>query len=287
MKHTLTIITALLLAPLVCLSSAQAQQTQKPTNADEAKAIAAAINAPVEKDPRVQSDGKPWGINKATISDPTRPRVLLIGDSILNGYANTVIKRLAGKAYVDYWVTPACQSEGFNKILAVVLKNGPYDVIHINLGLHGFQKDRTVPGKTEKQPRIPEGQYEPLTKSFIEVMRKENPQGKIIWASTTPITFRDKPAELNPESNSIIIEHNRMAAKIMAELNVTVNDLYSLMINHLDLKANDFHWKDAAKKIQGDACADFVLKLLSAKRQATLSNDAAAKPQVVNQPANQ
>ncbi|MEI7729138.1 MAG: hypothetical protein WCO56_06185 [Verrucomicrobiota bacterium] len=102
---------------LVCLSPAQAQQTKKPTNADEAKAIAAGINTPVEKDPRVQSDGKPWGINKATISDPTRPRVLLIGDSILNGYANTGIKRLAGKAYVDYWVTPACQSEGFNKML--------------------------------------------------------------------------------------------------------------------------------------------------------------------------
>jgi len=67
--------------PLVCLLSAQAQQATKPAKADEAKAIAAGINAPVEKDPRVQSDGQAWGINKATVSDPTRPRVLLIGDS--------------------------------------------------------------------------------------------------------------------------------------------------------------------------------------------------------------
>ena len=155
MKRALTFLATLLLAPLVCLSAAQAQQTRKPAKADEGKAIAAGINAPIEKDPRVQSDGKAWGINKATLNDPTRPRVLLIGDSILNGYANTVIKRLAGKAYVDYWVTPACQSEGFNKMLAVVLKNGPYDVIHINLGLHGFQRDRVVKGQTEKQPRIP------------------------------------------------------------------------------------------------------------------------------------
>ena len=78
---------ALLLVSVACLSSVRAQES---THADEGKAIAAAINGPVEKDSRVQSDGKPWGINKATIGDPTRPRVLLIGDSILNGYANTV-----------------------------------------------------------------------------------------------------------------------------------------------------------------------------------------------------
>ena len=167
MKHILTLLTAVLLAPLACLSSAHAQQTKNPATADEAKAIADGINHPVEPDPRVQSDGKPWGINKATVSDPARPRVLLIGDSILNGYASTVIKRLAGQAYVDYWVTPACQSERFNEMLSMVLKNGPYDVIHINLGLHGFQRDRVVKGMAEKQPRIPDGQFEPLTRSFV------------------------------------------------------------------------------------------------------------------------
>jgi hypothetical protein len=274
--NTLTLRT-LLLAPLVCVSSAQAQQTKPPIPSDEAKAIAKAIHAPVEKDPRVQSDGKAWGVNKAVVADTTRPRVLLIGDSILNGYANTVIRRLSGKAYVDYWVTPACQSEGFNKMLAVVLTNGPYDVIHINLGLHGFQNDRVVKGQAEKQPRIPMDQFEPLTKAFIEVMRKENPKGKIIWASTTQISLRDKPAELDPQNNPLIVEHNRLAAKVMVEMNVPINDLYALMIKHLDLKQNDFHWKDAAKKIQGDAVADCVLKLLLAKREASSSMDASGK----------
>ena len=263
-------MTGKLVAVLLMASTlTQAQQAKKPIPADESKAIAKAIHAPVEKDPRVQSDGKAWGVNKAALSDTKRPRVLLIGDSILNGYANTVIKRLAGNAYVDYWVTPACQSEGFNKMLSMVLKNGPYDVIHINLGLHGFQKDRMVKGQTEKQPRIPMDQFEPLTKAFVEVMRKENPQGKIIWASTTQISLRDKPTELDPQSNPLIVEHNRLAAKVMTEMNVPINDLYALMSNHLDLKQNDFHWKDGAKKIQGDAVADSVLKLLPAQRQAT------------------
>jgi hypothetical protein len=253
MKVSLGYLTALVLVSPLCLPPGQTPQSGKQTPSERDKSIADEIHRPVETDPRVQSDGKPWGINKATIRDVKRPRVLLIGDSILNGYASTVIKRLSGKAYVDYWVTPACQSERFNEMLAVVLKNGPYDVVHINLGLHGFQRDRVVKGLAEKQPRIPEGQFEPLTKAFVEVMKKENPRGKIIWASTTPISLRDKPTELDPQSNPIIIEHNRMAAKVMAELGVPVNDLYGLSVKRLDLKENDFHWKDEAKRLQGDA----------------------------------
>lgn len=266
MKHILRLLATLLLAPLLCVPPAHAQQASKPSKPDKEKSIADDINRPVETDPRVQSDGKPWGINKATATDPKRSRVLLIGDSILNGYANTVIKRLSGKAYVDYWVTPACQSERFNEMLSMVLKNGPYDVIHINLGLHGFQRDRVVKGVAEKQPRIPDGQFEPLTKAFVEVMKKENPQGRIIWASTTPISLRDQPTELDPQSNPIIIEHNRMAAKVMAEMGVPVNDLYALSVMHPELKANDFHWKDGAKRLQGDAVADFVIRQLPVKK---------------------
>jgi lysophospholipase L1-like esterase len=243
----------LLLVPSARVAAAPSPLAVGPTNAAEAKAIADGISRPVEKDARVPSNGKPWGINKAAVADPALPRVLLIGDSILNGYSSTVIKRLAGRACVDYWVTPACQSEGFNKMLAVVLTNGPYAVVHINLGLHGWQ-----PG------RIPAGQFEPLTKAFVEVIRQQSPRSKIIWASTTPIMVRGKP-ELEPERNPIILEHNRMAARVMAELKVPVNDLYSLMTNRLELKTDEFHWQDAARKIQGNAVADCVLRELAGK----------------------
>jgi hypothetical protein len=39
-----------------------------------------------ETDQRLQVDGQGWRLDKAKISDPARPRVPLIGDSILNGY---------------------------------------------------------------------------------------------------------------------------------------------------------------------------------------------------------
>jgi lysophospholipase L1-like esterase len=60
-----------------------------------------AAETPVETDPRLHSDGKGWKLNQATIKDPKRPRVLLIGDSILSGYMAHAIKKLDGKAYVD------------------------------------------------------------------------------------------------------------------------------------------------------------------------------------------
>ncbi len=62
MKPTLTLCTALLLAPLAVLHAAE---------------------TPVETDPRLQSDGKGWKLSQASIKDPKRPRLLLIGDSIL------------------------------------------------------------------------------------------------------------------------------------------------------------------------------------------------------------
>ncbi len=64
MKHTIAVLTALLLALPAGLYAAEPA---------------------AETDPRLHADGKGWRLDKANITDPTRPRVLLIGDSILNG----------------------------------------------------------------------------------------------------------------------------------------------------------------------------------------------------------
>ena len=248
-------------------SGSMALAQNPPATATNNATNAAVISKPlivVEKDARAPSDGKGWRLDQAVITDPARPRVLLVGDSILNGYLSNVLRSLQGKAYVDAWVNPYCQSERFNQALGEVLDKGPYDVVHINVGLHGFQKDRVVPGKTEKLPRIPTDQFEPLTKAFVEVIRTKNPKDKIIWASTTPITAKDKPTELDPESNPIIIEHNRMAAKVMGEMHVPVNDFYGMLVGKLDLKRNELHWTGPAYTIIGNACADSVIKALPA-----------------------
>lgn len=208
----------------------------------------------VETDERVQADGKAWRLDMAKVVDKDRPRVLLIGDSILNGYLKQVTKDLQGKVYVDAWVNPHCQSEHFNKLLGEVLEQGPYDVVHFNMGLHGWQ-----PG------RIKEGQFEPLTKAFVETIREKNPKAKIIWASTTPVT-KKKLAELDDEINPIIVEHNAMAEKVMKETGVPINDFYALLAPQLELSRGDgFHWQPEGYKLMADMVSASILRELATK----------------------
>jgi len=68
------------------------------------RAADAAKPAAAETDTRLHADGKGWRLDKAKVTDPKRPRVLLIGDSILNGYLKSTTAALDGKAYVDAWV---------------------------------------------------------------------------------------------------------------------------------------------------------------------------------------
>jgi len=208
--------------------------------------------AAVATDARLHADGKGWRLDKAKLTDPKRPRVLLIGDSILNGYLQATTAALDGKAYGDAWVNPYNQSAHTNKVLAEVLANGPYDVVHFNMGLHSWQEGRIKPGT-----------FEPLTKAYVEVIKGKLPNAKIIWASSTPVTVKDKPADLDPEINPVIVEHNRMAARVMAEMQVPVNDFYALLVDKRALARGDrFHWTPPGYKLLAEMVVDSILKVL-------------------------
>jgi lysophospholipase L1-like esterase len=218
-------------------------------------ASAADRPAPVETDKRVQSDGKGWRIEKAVIKDAKLPRVLLVGDSILNGYQGKATKLLAGKANVDLWVNPYNQSTHVNKLLGEVLDNGPYDVVVFNMGLHGWQPGRIKPGT-----------FEPLMKGYVEVLMTKLPKAKLLWASSTPVTVKGKPTEINAEINPNIVEQNRMAAKVMAEMGVPVVDFYGLLIEKRELARGDmFHWTSPAYDLIAEAAVDAILRELPTK----------------------
>ncbi|HQL73964.1 MAG: hypothetical protein BWX88_03994 [Planctomycetes bacterium ADurb.Bin126] len=216
---------------------------------------------PAEADKRLQADGKGWRLSKADVKDPSRPRVLLMGDSILNGYLKEVTAELDGKAYVDAWVNPYCQgSYRLHEMIAEVLAaHGPYDVIHFNMGLHGWQKGR-----------IKEGQFTPLTRKLVETFRQNAPKARLIWASSTPVTVKNKPTELSQDINPVIIEHNRLAGEVMKEMDVPVNDLYALLAGRLELARGDqFHWKGPAYSILAKTIAASVIERLPARHATT------------------
>ena len=227
-----------------------ADQSGRPANASAAGG---------ETDARLHTDGKGWRVDKARVVDAVRPRVLLIGDSILNGYLKQTTTALEGKAYVDAWVNPYCQSPHTNKVLAEVLDNGPYDVVHFNMGLHGWQSGR-----------IKDGTFEPLTQAYVEVIREKLPRAKIIWAASTPVTVKGKPTELDAEINATIIDHNRMAAAVMKRLDVPVNDFYGLLVDKLEWARGDqFHWKPEAYQVLADAATASIVRELAAAKPLT------------------
>ena len=84
-----------------------------------------------DKDLSLHSDGGPWRFYRASVEDVSLPRVLLIGDSIMNGYRGHVYDLLKGKANVDVWLTPLhLKSEHLRaRDLQKVLEQGPYEVI--------------------------------------------------------------------------------------------------------------------------------------------------------------
>lgn len=218
----------------------------------------AAAAEPKETDKTMPPLGGKWSFEPAINPNPSLPRVLLIGDSICIGYKANVIKALAGKANVDVWPHPLFQSEKLNQALTKILKNGPYDVVHVNLGLHGVEEGRIKPGT-----------YEPLTRQFSQIIRDTMPTVKIIWANTTQFTLKGKPTELDPVKHPTVLEHNRMAAKLMAELNIPVNDFYGLLIDKLELGRGDtVHWTPPAYKILGDKATVSILQVLGEKAPA-------------------
>jgi hypothetical protein len=208
--------------------------------------LSAQVQNAKETDKRLPPGKGGWGVREAEVKDTSLPRVLCIGDSILGGYLETVRKDLDGKANVDAWVTPVSQASGeLPKAIAEILSAHKYEVIHFNLGLHGWQKGR-----------IPEGKFEPLTQKMVDNLRAGAPNAKLIWASTTPVTVKGKPEELDPVINATILDHNRMAANVMNASKVPINDLYTLMASKLSLASGDqFHWKTDARVMQGHAVA--------------------------------
>ena len=182
-----------------------------------------------ENDPRLHPVDGNWGFHSATNLNVKSPRVLLVGDSIVGGYHNAVIAGLKGRANVDYWTTGLNEySPELHELLRKVLAHGPYDVVHFNIGLHGWPKGR-----------IPDGQYEPLMRKYLSILQSNAPNARLIWASTTPVTVKGSPEKLDPEINPTIFERNAIAAQIMAENHIAIDDLYGpVSYTHLTLPTN-------------------------------------------------
>jgi len=204
------------------------------------------------KSPAARSSGR--GERQVLVGDPKLPHVLLVGDSILNGYHAKAAELLRGKVNLDMWVTPKHIGSGdLSSDMKAIFAEHAYDVILFNdIGLHAWE-----PG------RIQEGQYEPLLRAHLADFRKFAPKAKLIFASTTPMTTKTRPIALDPEFNPVIVQRNQIAAKVMAENQIPVADYYGILATKLDLAAGDrFHWTRPAYDLLARCAADHIEQTL-------------------------
>jgi hypothetical protein len=208
-----------------------------------------------EPKPAKKPKASGWGVRQVLVVDPKLPHVLLIGDSILSGYHGKVAELLRGRVNLDVWITP--KHIGVKDLpdeMRAVFAACSYDLVLFNdIGLHAW-----TPG------RIPEGQYEPLMRAHLANLRKFAPKAKLIWASTTPMTTKTRPIAVDPEFNSLIVERNRIVARIMEENQVPIADYYGLLAPKLDLAAGDrFHWTRPAYELLARHAATRIAQALA------------------------
>ena len=180
--------------------------------------------------------------------DRQRPRVLLVGDSIVVGHGAQVHEALAPAGAVDYLASSRCVSDvDYRGELDYLLNRTAYAAVVFNNTLHGFDIDDAV--------------YAEFLDRTLRYIRPRTPH--LIWRNGTPYRQPGDNTRPHPEYADRVIERNRLAAAIAAELELPVIDLYSEMLNHLDFFAADgVHYLPAGCAFQAGIIARAVKPLL-------------------------
>ena len=181
------------------------------------------------------------------------PRVLVIGDSISMGYTLPVRRALNGQANVH-----RIGENGGPTIRALTnietwLVDGRWDVIHFNFGLHDLRYMDT--GKQQVSP----ADYERNLKTIVSRLKQTG--AKLIWATTTPVP----EGELNPPRKFYDTpKYNAIAARVMAEAGIQINDLYSLVLPQAAAiqRPHDVHFTDEGYEVLARQVTDVIRRSL-------------------------
>ena len=197
---------------------------------------------PIHKRQKVKGQSNAWDFIR---DDPKLPRVLLIGDSVSRGYTQAVRKALASKVNVHRAPANCGPTTTGIKKLDVWLGQGDWDLIHFNFGIH----DRKTPLKD----------YEARLAKIVKRLKAAG--DKVVWASSTPI-----PDDWKSQANlgKSMVERNAVAAKLMKEQGVILNDLFAFISPQLKETQNsrDVHFNSEGYKRLGGQVARVIERTL-------------------------
>lgn len=169
--------------------------------------------------------------------DPALPRVLIIGDSISIGYTPSVRALLQGKANVHRIPANGGDTKKGLENIDAWLGEGHWDIIQFNWGLHDIKRRNGTELDATKEKAVNPETYESNLRALAQRLQKTG--AKLIWAATTPVPEGAKGRIPGDE-----IEYNRIAAKVMGELKIPVNDLHGFVRPQLKTlqKPADVHY---------------------------------------------
>ena len=218
------------------------------------------------------STGLAGGVPAPKATKGLLPQVLIIGDSISMGYMKALPGLLEGKASVRHNPGNAGHTGMGLANIKRYIGDGKWDVIHFNWGLWDLcyrNPKAKAQGRRDKvKGKITHTleQYEANLRKIVKALKATD--AKLIWAATTPVPDGEAGRIKGDE-----LKYNAVAAKIMTENNIAINDLHSHMTKRLKdfAKKGNVHFDADGSKYLAEKVAADIMKALPSKAKASTS----------------
>lgn len=205
-------------------------------------------------------EGAPKAEN--TVLHEGRKTVLLIGDSIREGYCATVKDLLSDIADV-YYPNENCRFAQYiisslssyvnlvpepDKVEAVYWNCGHWDTAHF---------------RNDDEPLNAPEQYGRMVARIQKAFSREFKNARIIFATTTPMNPSGEQS-VNPRYTDDIIKYNNIASDLVSELGGDIDDLFGLMKDKDSSWYADYcHYTPEGFSFIGRHVADYLRNIIA------------------------
>ena len=189
---------------------------------------------------------------------PQKPTVLLIGDSICMGYRPFVKQKLEDKVKIVGVDDNGGDSGNILQHFDKWLLDTDLDLIHFNCGLHDMKVNRQ-----SGEHQQPLDVYEKNLKEIVKRLKDET-KAKLVWATITPVIDERHNAVKDFNRHQKHVEaYNKVATPIMTEAGITIDDLFSVIINDKVedcLLGDGVHMSEHGNELLTEAVSNCILK---------------------------
>ncbi|MBN1917805.1 MAG: SGNH/GDSL hydrolase family protein [Verrucomicrobia bacterium] len=193
------------------------------------------------------------------------PNVLLIGDSIAQGYASAVVEALEGVARVEFIGESGGDSQNVVARLGQWLGETAWDVVHVNCGLDDLKFDLEMGIHQVPLERFEENVYTVVMRLLSAT------RARLVWATITPIV-EERHNEAGRDFRrfaSDVEAYNEAALRVMREAGVEIDDLHAFVVERgLEASISDdgVHLTPEAYRAVGREVAGFIEPIVRAAR---------------------